>query len=102
MIAPTLVAEIRRLLVEEGLSQRHVAQLTGVSRGTVHAIATGKRPAYERRGRHFDADFSPPDGPLRRCPDCGGMVHMPCLLCRVREMTRRDRAPQRQRRLPGQ
>jgi hypothetical protein len=101
MITPATVAEIRRLLVEEGLSQRHVAQRTGVSRGTVHAIAAGKRPDYELRGRNFDADFSPPNGPLRRCPECGGMVHVPCLLCRVREMTQRHRHPERLCRHPG-
>jgi hypothetical protein len=97
-----MVAEIRRLLMEEGMSQRNVAQLTGVSRGTVHAIAAGKRPAYELRGQRGNSDFSPPDGPLRRCPECGGMVHMSCLLCRVRAMTRRDPYPERLRRFPGQ
>jgi len=102
MISPVTVAEIRRLLIEKGLSQRNVAHLTGVSRGTIHAIAAGKRPDYELRGRSFDADFSPPDGPPCRCPECGGMVHMPCLLCRVRATMRRDRQPQRLLRHPGQ
>lgn len=23
----------------------------------------------------------PPAGPLQRCPECGGMVQMPCLVC---------------------
>jgi hypothetical protein len=102
MISPAKVAEVRRLLVEEGLSQRNVANLTGVSRGTIHAIAAGKRPDYELSRRPFDADFSPPDGPPRRCPECGGMVHMPCRLCRVRAMMRREQQPQRSRRFPGQ
>ena len=47
MIAPGIVAEIRRLLAEEKLSQRKIGRLVGVSRGTVAAIASGTRPDYE-------------------------------------------------------
>jgi hypothetical protein len=59
--------------------------MTGVSRGTVAAIARGERP---------DRDESPGDnepldeplGPPERCPGCGGMVHAPCRLCRTRKL----------------
>ena len=48
MIATTVVKEIERLLHEEKLSQRKVALLMGVSRGTIGTIADGRRPDYEQ------------------------------------------------------
>lgn len=86
MIAPAVVDEIKRLLEEEGLSQRKIARRTGASRGTVNAIALGKRPDCEARRRERRGDFVTPGGPAVRCPSCGGMVQMPCLACRVRAM----------------
>ncbi|MBN2475836.1 MAG: helix-turn-helix domain-containing protein [Pirellulales bacterium] len=85
MIAPEIVDEIRRLLAEGRLSQRKIARRTGVSRNTVGAIATGRRRDRKRRhpGR-LEADDAPPAGPPQRCPGCGGMVWMPCRLCRTR------------------
>jgi transcriptional regulator with XRE-family HTH domain len=84
MIAPTVVTEVRRLLDEKSLSQRKISQLTGVSRGSVRAIASGKRPDYETLRQPAD-DWEEPTGPATRCPDCGGTVYMPCQLCRVRK-----------------
>lgn len=92
MIATAVADEIQRLLEEGELSQRKIARQMGVSRGTVNAIALGKRAL--KAARPGD-DFQPPTGPAARCPTCGGMVQMPCLACRLR----RDRA--RQRTQPG-
>lgn len=90
MIADAVVAEIRELLVQGGLSQRGIAQRLDVSRGTVSAIARGKRPDHAARPRRRADDFIPPAGPPVRCPGCGGMVRMPCLLCHVRAIRRRQ------------
>jgi hypothetical protein len=85
VIAQAVVEEIRHLLDEGAISQRKIARHLGVSRGTVNAIAQGKRP--DGMGRRDEAeDFLSPVGPPRRCPGCGGMVLMPCLLCHVRAM----------------
>jgi hypothetical protein len=86
MIATTVVDEIRRMLRDGGLSQRQIAVRTGVSRGTVNAIAQEKRVC---RGRHRPREedeqgFTPPRGLPVRCPGCGGKVQMPCLLCHLR------------------
>jgi transcriptional regulator with XRE-family HTH domain len=85
MIAPQVVADVRRLLTEERLSQRKVARLTGVSRSTIAAIVSGKRPDYELLQRLREADWEEPGGPAVRCPGCGHRVYMPCQLCRLRE-----------------
>ena len=82
MISFGVVDQIKRLLAEGKLSQRKIARQLGVSRGTVHAIARGKRPDYQSRREDKD-DWAAPSGPPARCPTCGGMVQMPCLACRV-------------------
>jgi transcriptional regulator with XRE-family HTH domain len=84
MIAPGIVNEIRRLLAEEKLGYRKIAALTGVSRGTVAAIASGKRPDYDALVLDLDDGLDEPAGPPSRCPGCGGLVYMPCVLCNVR------------------
>jgi transcriptional regulator with XRE-family HTH domain len=84
MIAQALVNDVRRLLAEGHLSQRKIARVLGVSRGTVGAIATGRRPDFGRlHGATEEEEFAP-TGPPARCPGCGGMVYMPCRLCRAR------------------
>ncbi|MCR4413099.1 MAG: winged helix-turn-helix transcriptional regulator [Thermoguttaceae bacterium] len=97
MIAPSMVDEIRRLLSEGRLSQRAIARRTGISRGTVAAIASGRRPDYEARRRAAGIEYTPPRGKPVRCPGCGGLVQMPCLACQLRQRnhhaTRRSEAP---------
>jgi hypothetical protein len=74
------------LLAEGNLSQRKIARLTGISRGTVGAIAAGKRPDYPSSRRAAEDEPGEPAGPPRRCPGCGGMVYMPCRLCAARAL----------------
>jgi hypothetical protein len=91
MLAQAVVEQISQLLQEGRTSQRKIARRLGVSRGTVSAIAHGERPDYlSVRGGEGD-DFFTPLGPPRRCPGCGGMVYMPCLLCHIRGLPRVDR-----------
>jgi transcriptional regulator with XRE-family HTH domain len=91
VIAAVLVREIRSMLAEGRLSQRRIAERMGVSRGTVNAIARGKRPDYTPVRRAADTNFVPPSGPPTRCPGCGGLVRMPCLACYVRAIRQRCR-----------
>ncbi len=96
MLAPWLVEQVKQLLAEGRHSQRQVARIVGVSRGTVHAIATGKRrdrPAPKPSG--FPGQEPP--GPVERCAGCGAVVETPCRLCRVRRLL----AEGRLQRLPG-
>jgi len=85
MVSQGVVDQILRLLAEGQLSQRKIALSVGVSRGTIGAIAKGHRPRIRTTEERF-ADPNRPLGPPRRCPGCGGLVYMPCLLCRVREL----------------
>jgi DNA transposition AAA+ family ATPase len=96
VIAAAVVDQVRDLLAAGVISQRKIAQRVGVSRGTVNAIARGKRTDYVARQAVSEADFTPPGGPPVRCPECGGMVQMPCLLCYVRAIKQRARFHNRQ------
>ncbi len=89
MIAPEAVQRIREMLREGTHPQRKIARLTGVSRGTVGAIALGRRPDYPAKPRSGADDSSPFTGPLQRCPGCGGMVFMPCRMCQARSIKER-------------
>ncbi len=91
MIAPSVANQIKRLLSEGRYSQRKIARMTGVSRGTVGAIATGKRPDYEALARQRQTELEEPTGPPQRCPGCGGFVYMPCRVCRVRKLVAESR-----------
>jgi DNA-binding XRE family transcriptional regulator len=84
MIATTVVDEIRRMLGEGRLSQRMIASQIGVSRGTVNAIAQGKRDCELARCQRGEDGFIPPTGLPVRCSGCGARVQMPCLLCYIR------------------
>jgi hypothetical protein len=85
MIATTVVDEIRRLLRRGDLSQRKIAERLGVSRGTVNAIALGRRLERSARRGQEDDGFIAPTGLHVRCPGCGGKVQMPCLRCHLHE-----------------
>jgi hypothetical protein len=84
MLDSITVDSVRRLLADGKLSMRKIARASGVSRGTVLAIAHGRRRDRPRRTPDDDP-FSRPTGPLHRCPDCGGLAHMPCRVCHVRQ-----------------
>jgi hypothetical protein len=82
MIQIEVANEIGRLLSEGALSQRQIARKLRVSRGTVNAIATGRRRLYDvgavdDRGPQSESDSA-------RCPTCGYRVYAPCLVCSTR------------------
>ncbi len=95
MIPPSVVNQIKRLLAEGNHSQRKIARMMGVSRGTVNAIARGKRRDYERSPSERETELEEPTGPPERCPGCGGLVYMPCRLCRVRKLVAERRVARR-------
>lgn len=91
MLAPAVVEEIRGLLGVGRLSQRQIARRLGISRGSVNAIALGRRPDCMPRPSADDS-FPAPSGAALRCPGCGGRVQMPCLVCYVRAWQKRRKA----------
>jgi hypothetical protein len=88
MISALVEERIRCLLLEDRLSQRQIARVTGVSRASVSAIAQGTRRAMGNEGGESEEFFSI-SKPPRRCSQCGGLVYMPCHLCRVRAFVSR-------------
>jgi hypothetical protein len=95
MLAPAIVEKVCRLVNEGELSQRKIARLMRISRGTVGRIAAGKRPDYAAiRQRRTDQQSDLPLGPLSRCDDCGATVYLPCRACATRATMADRSAPQ--------
>lgn len=96
MLTSTVVEEVQRLLKEGKLSWRKIAGRTGVSRGSVHAIAHGRRTTRLRRPSSTAHD--PPrrtpgselpiglEGPIGRCGECGRRMVLPCRACHITRM----------------
>jgi len=89
MISPAMIEKVRRLVATGKHSLRKVARLTGVSRGTVAAVAHGTR-RDRRRAVCGDLEEEAP-GPIERCPECGALGESPCRACRVRQWQRIQR-----------
>jgi hypothetical protein len=77
------VEEVRRLVDAGELSQRKIAAKLAVSRGTVSAIASGKRGLYGCESDPLD-NLNSSGTPPERCLGCGALVFMPCVLCKTR------------------
>jgi hypothetical protein len=97
MLAQSVLNEICRLLAEDELTQEQIAARMGVSRTTIWAIAADKRPASPPYTP--EEEPSPPDPPAR-CPACGGLVYLPCLLCQLRGLASTVRPPESDEELP--
>ena len=66
MLSVDRIQEVRRLLSQPELSQRTIARMTGVSRATIGAVASGRRPASDVGALLLAADnsdVSPPAPP---------------------------------------
>lgn len=90
MLALSVVEEVGRLLAEGQLSQRKIAARLGVSRGTVGAIASGRRGLYGKEPPPDDCQSLAHQSPPERCHRCGYVVFMPCLVCRARRYRERQ------------
>ena len=80
---------IRKILlhIEQGeLSQRKIAKILGVSRGTVQAVVHGRRTEHHASALKTATTWIVPSGQPKRCPHCGSWVKMPCLACQLFEL----------------
>lgn len=73
--------------IASGKSSRKIAMELGISRTSVYNVQRGlcriQRPPKEPSPQaYFDEN-----APYTRCPTCGGLVKMPCLLCRIRHVS---------------
>lgn len=98
MIAWKVVEEIQEMLASGKFTKREIGRRMNVSHSTITRIESGKRqprrPAARTTQRSGDHDF---ESPPRRCPDCGGLVYMPCLLCDARLYQDRQKVGVRER-----
>lgn len=85
MLPLATIKDIHLLLEQGELSQRQIAEMLGVSRGTVCAVASGRRGLYGTAADSKEVGLAF-EGTAVRCPGCGAHVFMPCLLCRARKM----------------
>jgi hypothetical protein len=83
LISRARIEDVKRLL-SQGLTQREISSRTGISRGTIGAVANGQRPDYEELGDRDDGQKGSP----QRCAKCGVLVFAPCLACRDRQSPR--------------
>ncbi len=90
MLPIAVVREIERLLQEGQHSQRKIATHLQVSRGSVGAIASGRRGIYGKEPEPDDVIPLASQGPPERCPRCGFRVIMPCLVCEARHYRSRQ------------
>jgi hypothetical protein len=94
MLPLKVVQEIKRLLDEGRCSQRQIAQTLGVGRGTVSAIASGKRGLHGHESMsERELDSAAPV----RCPGCGARVYLPCILCQARSYRKQRKQSKRSR-----
>lgn len=97
MLPLAVVKEVRRLLDEGEMSQRGIARKLSISRGTVGAIASGRRGIYGREPKSQESTLCCLDLPPERCTGCGAMVYKPCVLCQARQYRARQKEQQRLR-----
>lgn len=90
MIAEETAREVARLLAA-GRPQREIAARLKVSRGTISAIASGKRGLHGRKATAGEACDEGSDNRPSRCPGCGALACLPCVYCRAMAYRRRRR-----------
>lgn len=100
MLPASLVHEIDRLLKGGQLSHRQIALRLGVSRGTISAIANGRRGLHGKEPNEKTRTTCPTSPPTR-CPGCGYRVYLPCLVCSARKMKQSRRRTARTLRFAG-
>lgn len=89
-IDPDTEIAIKQLLYVGKLSQRSIAKVTGINRGTVNSIARGKRKVQPVVPVVPDTESVFRGGPVSRCP-CGSFSRINplagvCLACQVRRL----------------
>lgn len=97
MISKNIIAEAARLLLARELSQRQIAARLGISRGTVLAISTKRRPLRlgrkpraanprSKQQRRYVERITLQAARLpERCPECRNLVQLPCQICAGRK-----------------
>jgi predicted XRE-type DNA-binding protein len=81
MLENATIRKILHLIEQKTMSQRQIAKRLGVSRGTVQAVAHGKRTEHTPAVKV--ATWVAPTGKPKRCRICGSYAKTPCLACQL-------------------
>ncbi|MGL6196104.1 MAG: helix-turn-helix domain-containing protein [Thermoguttaceae bacterium] len=87
------VLEIIRLIDSRQYSQRQIASKLKVSRGTVSSIMKGIRKFRFKIAQEINIK---PEGPIVRCPKCGGKTQLPCTYCEIKKIIEQSHVPVKQ------
>lgn len=82
MIKNAVIAQIEQML-DSNLSLRKIAARLGVSHTTVSRVASRKRNQVDLSDQIDEAQ-----GPIVRCPKCGGRTRLPCAYCQITKSKR--------------
>lgn len=89
VVALSKIQEVLQLAEQGRYTRREIASLVGVSRVSVDRIVLGDTEV-RRRGRKpvpkAPEPIAYPEGPVVKCPTCGGKVKSPCLKCQLAAM----------------
>ena len=81
-LSPAEIAAIQADIDAGQLTQRKIASKNKTSRNVVQRIANG---TYLPGVATTAGDWQPVSKQPQRCPECGGMVLMPCVQCGMEE-----------------
>jgi DNA-binding transcriptional regulator LsrR (DeoR family) len=76
-------------LYNEGFSRKEISKLLNISRSSVGRVVSRgyvQHRSQTKVRKHDSKDLNLhlfDEGKFERCPNCGGLVIMPCLKCRI-------------------
>jgi len=85
-ISEKMKNEIRQLYGQ--YNKRQLATMFNVNIKTVRRVLNGKPEPKKKEQDYYDGvpDITHWTGRIGKCPECGCMVYLPCLACKIRQI----------------
>lgn len=81
-VLPAIRARLAEELVKEGLSQKKIAEIMGLTEAAVSQYINKKRAADFKMGKDFDKNFKSSAKKLKDSGTCVDMIREACSICR--------------------